>query len=215
MPFDNTPNKLESPFFQRNATNAYYEQINISGSDLIVYHSSSGELTADRISVWATKYGLGNNESASYALTASYALNGGGGTGGVTSGSSYNIYVAYAVSASSVVVTTVSASWASSSIQAQYSTRSLFAVSASWASSSIQAQYATQSLFAISASWASSSLFTNIATSASWASSSISASCASTSSLTTSASYAITASYSIFALASGSLTDILQVQIFS
>lgn len=65
------PNKLESAFFQRDATNSYYEQINISGSDLIIYHSSSGEITADRISVWAAKYGIGGGGTAS--LSSSYA----------------------------------------------------------------------------------------------------------------------------------------------
>jgi len=59
MALNNTPNKLESVWIQRNPLNQYYEQINISGSDLIVYHSSSGELMADKISVWAEKYGLG------------------------------------------------------------------------------------------------------------------------------------------------------------
>lgn len=63
---DDTPNKLESVWIQRNTENQYYEEINISGSDLIVYHSSSGEIQADKISVWAAKYGLG------------------GGTGGTT-----------------------------------------------------------------------------------------------------------------------------------
>jgi len=59
MALNDTPNKLESVWIQRNPLNQFYEQVNISGSNLIVYHSSSGELMADRISVFATKYGLG------------------------------------------------------------------------------------------------------------------------------------------------------------
>ena len=51
MAFTDTPNRLESAFIQRNDANTVYEQINISGSDLIIYHSSSGELTADKISL--------------------------------------------------------------------------------------------------------------------------------------------------------------------
>ena len=59
MAFDSTPNKLESAFIQRNINNSVYEQVNISGSNLIFYHSSSGEFTADKIPVWASKYALG------------------------------------------------------------------------------------------------------------------------------------------------------------
>jgi len=69
MALDDTPNKLESAWIQRNAQNQYYEQINISGSDLIIYHSSSGEIMADKISVWAAKYGIGSGGSSD---TASY-----------------------------------------------------------------------------------------------------------------------------------------------
>lgn len=69
MALDDTPNKLESAWIQRNTENQYYEQINVSGSDLIVYHSSSGEIQADKISVWAAKYGIGSGGSSD---TASY-----------------------------------------------------------------------------------------------------------------------------------------------
>lgn len=74
MPNHEQPNRLESAFFQRDSTNSYYEQVNITGSDLIIYHSSSGEITADKISVWAAKYGIGGGSSSlssSYASTAS------------------------------------------------------------------------------------------------------------------------------------------------
>ena len=63
-------NRLESAFFQRDPANGSYHQVNISGSDLIIYHSSSGELTADKISDWVLKYNIGadskESESASY-----------------------------------------------------------------------------------------------------------------------------------------------------
>lgn len=59
MSFDATPNKLESAFIQRKSDNSVYEQINISGSNVIFYHSSSGEFTADKISAWAIKYDFG------------------------------------------------------------------------------------------------------------------------------------------------------------
>ena len=77
MALNDTPNRLESAFIQRDTTNSYYDQINISGSDLIIYHSSSGELTADKIPVWAAKYNIGggNTLSASWAsqsLSSSY-----------------------------------------------------------------------------------------------------------------------------------------------
>ena len=80
MAFDDTPNRLESCFIQRNDTNDFYEQINISGSNLIIYHSASGELTADKISVWAANYGIGGGGGVipghSYDITASYAASG-------------------------------------------------------------------------------------------------------------------------------------------
>lgn len=61
MALDDTPNKLESVWIQRNTENQYYEQINISGSDLIVYHSSSGEIQADKIPIFLAKYGAGGS----------------------------------------------------------------------------------------------------------------------------------------------------------
>ncbi len=151
MAFDNTPNRLDAAFIQRDRFNQYYEQINISGSNLIIYLDETGSLTADRVSVWAAKYSIGSGGSSlssswasssissSYALTASFALNGGGGGG-----------------------SSDSASWASSSVQAYYATQSL---------------YATNSIYALTASYAySSSYEMEIEISSSWASQSISSS---------------------------------------
>lgn len=177
MPYDNTPNRLEAAFVQRDKTNQYYEQVNISGSNLVIYIDETGSLTADRVSVWAAKYGIGSGGSslssswasssisASYAGTASYLIGGAGNS--------------------------MSSSWASASLQAQYATQSLYATqsisashaltasyliggagnseSSSWASASLQAQYATQSLFAsqsISASYALTSSYTLFASEA-------------------------------------------------
>ena len=116
MAFTDYPNPKESIFVQRKVDNSFYEEIHITGSDLVIYHDSTGLLTADKISVWASKYSLGSGSvsgstittgstypiTASWSQTASYALNGGGS--GVISGGSYNI----------------SSSWASSSLSASY-----------------------------------------------------------------------------------------------
>jgi len=92
MSWDTTPSQLESVFVQRNTLNTFYNQINITGSDLIIYHDEYGILNADKISVWATKYNVGGivtngsyNISTSYAsasisssfsITSSYAIGG-------------------------------------------------------------------------------------------------------------------------------------------
>jgi hypothetical protein len=77
MSFNDNPNKLESIFIQRDNTNTYFSQVNVSGSDVIFYHSSSGEFTADKISVWAAKYGIGSGGSiipgSSYDISASFS----------------------------------------------------------------------------------------------------------------------------------------------
>lgn len=76
MALNETPNRLESVFIQRDPTNAYYEQINISGSDLMIYHKEDGTLTADKVSVWVSKYGIGGSgvtPGGSYDISASWA----------------------------------------------------------------------------------------------------------------------------------------------
>jgi hypothetical protein len=173
--FDNTPNALESAHIQRDKTNSFYEQVNISGSDLVIYHDSSGSLTADRISVWATKYGIAvggslvssswasSSISSSYALTASFALNG-GGTGGSSN----------------------SSSWASSSVQAYYATQSLYAtqsITASYVSASNVNGTVSSASYANSASWAPQLTIPTSVASSSWASSSLSSSLAQTASV--------------------------------
>ncbi len=71
MAFSDVPNSLESVHVQRTSDNLFYEQVNVSGSDLIIYHDSDGVLNADKISVWATKYGFGSTVvSASWASSS-------------------------------------------------------------------------------------------------------------------------------------------------
>ena len=72
MSFDNSPNKLEAAFIQRNETNQYYEEINISASNAVIYLDENGLLTADKISVWAANYGIGTGGGGS-SLSSSWA----------------------------------------------------------------------------------------------------------------------------------------------
>jgi hypothetical protein len=143
-PFDDTPNRLEAVFFQRDSANQYYEQINISGSDLIVYLDSDGRITADKVGVFASKYGLT-----------------GGGTGsGTSASSSWASHSLTSVSASYVI----SASYAVTASYVQNVPSSSYALTASYslngsAAASISSSWASSSLFSISSSWASQSLF--------------------------------------------------------
>jgi hypothetical protein len=94
------PNALESAFIQRDPTNAYYGQINISGSDLIIYHDYTGTLTADKVSVWASHYGIGSSSSSSlsssYALNASYSTSASYAPGNPSISASYSTSASYA-----------------------------------------------------------------------------------------------------------------------
>lgn len=79
MSFNDTPNKLDAVFVQRNDKNQYYEQINISASDAIVYLNEEGKIDVDKISTWISKYNIGSGGSsvssswASSSLSASWA----------------------------------------------------------------------------------------------------------------------------------------------
>jgi hypothetical protein len=93
MALNDTPSKLESVFIQRTPANDFYEQINISGSDLIVYHDENGKINADKVSVFATKYGLGSGSASSGStVSASWASQ--------SLSSSYSVTASYAVTAS-------------------------------------------------------------------------------------------------------------------
>jgi hypothetical protein len=168
MALEETPNKLESVWIQRNTGNQYYEQINVSGSDLIIYHSSSGELQADKIPVFASKYGLGGgaggttvkvsalDTTAGYlggklsaGTNISFSVNSPGGNESITIHST-------AGSGSSEFAT--SASYASSSTHADWAGFASSSLSASYASSSTHADWANFASSSLSASWSSSSL---------------------------------------------------------
>ena len=194
MPYDNTPNRLEAAFVQRDKTNQYYEQVNISGSNLVIYIDETGSLTADRVSVWAAKYGIGSGGSslssswasssisASYAGTASYLIGGAGNS--------------------------MSSSWASASLQAQYATQSLYATQSISASHALTASYLIGGAGnSESSSWASSSISSSYAVQASNAATAISASYAPVTGVITNAETASVA-FSINFIPSASLSAI-------
>ena len=144
--------------------------------------------------------------SASFAKTASYASNGGGG--GPSISASYALTASYASNGGGG--SSPSSSWASSSVSASYATTASAATSitfipssatsASWASSSISASYALTASYASNGGGGSSP-------SSSWASSSISASYATTAGTANALSYTpSTASYSATASAATSIT---------
>jgi len=122
-------------------------------------------------------FDLSQSISSSYALTASYSLNGG----------------------SSSFIPTVSASWASASIfstSASFASSSLNSISASWASTSISTSFATTASFTITSSFSVVSFYD---ISSSYASSSTSSSFLNgphTGSTFGTASWAVSASWS-------------------
>ncbi len=125
-------NQRDIVILQRDPNNAVYEEIHISGSDLIFYSNATGDLTADKIAdfmaIWLS------------ALTAVAS----------SSWSSQSLSSFY----SSASKWTDSASWAShsfTSVSSSWASQSFASVSSSWASASSVAFAAT------SASWASAS----------------------------------------------------------
>lgn len=222
MSYDNTPNRLESAFIQRDNANQYYEQVNLSGSDLVIYHDENGLLTADKVLVWATKYGIGaggqalSSSWASHSYVAEYASQ--------SISTSVSLTASYLIGGSDL---SVSASWASASIQSQFTTESLYSTQSLYSTSSISASYAETASNAqtasyllnyaptVSSSWASSSMEAWFATQSLYATRSITASNADTASYVSasniggtvlSASFCTTASYALMSRASASLT---------
>jgi hypothetical protein len=233
MSYDNTPNRLESAFVQRETGNQYYEQVNISGSDLVIYHDSTGKLTADKVLVWASLYGIGSGGTSLSSSWASQSLS-----------ASVALTASYLIGGSDL---SVSSSWASASLESQYATQSLYAtqsISSSNATSASHALFSDESftsdtVTAIAVgggpyniallgsnggvvnvyadnngdflySVADKTLYVKHAeTTASWATSSLSASYITASNIVgaiLSASYAATASFAYFAFASQSIT---------
>lgn len=71
MSFSDTPNRLEAVFIQRDETNVRYDQINISGSNLIIFTNSTGSIDADKIPVWCDKYNIAHGTSSAPSNTGS------------------------------------------------------------------------------------------------------------------------------------------------
>ncbi len=181
--------------------------VSSSYSDFSVSASWAPNLHQQDSSSWSSA-----SLSSSYALTASFALNGGGGGTSLTTGSTYYITSSNAISSSWAPSITndfsVSSSWASASLSS---------ISASWASTSISSAFASSASYligysvptlvssSISSSWASASLFT---ISSSFASSSISSSYAGNAgtTITTGSTYQITSSYSLNSILANSST---------
>lgn len=221
MSFPSTPNRLEAVFVQRNTGNTRYDQINISGSDLIVYLDAEGKINADKISTWAATYGIGGggtSASSSWASQSRFSSTASFATLSLTSYSSswashsftstsasYSLSASYALSASKAE----SASYALSSsnaISASYAISSSNTVTASYAISASQSQTSSYSLvsgLAYTASYITASAIDGTvrsAASSSFASSSLSASYVSSSNIVgpvISASYALTASFAL------------------
>lgn len=105
MSISNTnPQPKDVVILQRDDLNTVYGETHISGSSLIIYIDENGDLNADNSSSFYTNFPpSANTISSSYALTASFALNGGNSTGSgaaLTTGSTYQITASNAISSS-------------------------------------------------------------------------------------------------------------------
>src|SRR5579862_5101632 len=161
MAIGNTnPNPKDVVILQRDDTNTYYGETHISGSSLIVYIDSNGYVNADGSASFYSQFpptnASGSSISASYAVTASFALNGGTGGNSVSSSwasqslsSSYAVTASYAMNGGSGG-NSVSSSWASQSLSSSFSA---FATSASFSTTSSFSSLAKTSSFAITSSY--------------------------------------------------------------
>ncbi len=70
MSFSDTPQKLEAVLIQRNESNTYYEQINVSGSNMLSYFDEHGKVNVDTFTTLFQKYSFGN-----FAITKSISTN--------------------------------------------------------------------------------------------------------------------------------------------
>lgn len=150
MALSDTPNKLESVWIQRNQLNQFYEQINVSGSDLIVYHSSSGELQADKIPIFAAKYGLkGADEKAKVSPTDTTS---GYLSSKIVQGANISITIINPGANETMSIASIGGAVCD---QATLATASIVASSSLYATNSF---YATHSIFASHSVYASESL---------------------------------------------------------
>lgn len=178
MAFSDTPNRLEAVFIQRDTSNSRYDQINISGSDLIVYLDSTGKINADKIGVWAAIYGIGSGSSSS-----------GSGTS-VSSSWASSSFTSYFATQSLFSTQSLFATQSRFATQSLFSTQSLFTT---------QSLFSTQSLFATQSISSSYAVTSSFSISASFSPGSISSSYSLSSSHAESASYALTSSYALTA----------------
>lgn len=180
------PSRLEAVFVQRDDHNNFFEQINVSGSNLIVYLDSTGHITASKIPQWASLYNLtgggGNSDSASYALSSSYAG---------TSSFSFN---------------SLSSSHSNISDTASYITSSAITGTVTSASNALSASNAISASYALSGSFTQTASFSQFATNAGHATSADSA---------TSASYALSASYAFTASSAVSASNALTASVLA
>ena len=142
-----TPNSRDVVFIQRGGTgNNFYEEVHISGSNLIFYTDPAGRMTADKTSSFFAS--ITNQSSASWAsqsFLSNYSIS--------SSWASQSLSASWAPSTPSN--TSISASWASSSISSSYSS---FSVTSSFAlnfNPSATASYAVSSSNAVNAITAS------------------------------------------------------------
>lgn len=171
---------LSSRFSQRNLANTAYNEVFVSGSNLLVGTDNSGILTGLTI-VPSSSYAISasyalNSRSSSYAVSTSYATNAGNAGTTLITGSTYPITSSWSLNA-------ISSSYANS---ASYSLSSSYGLSASYAETS---SYALSASYAFSASYSLSSSYSLSGSYAYSASYAVSASYASSASLAETASY--------------------------
>src|ERR1035437_6320995 len=177
MAFDSTPNSLESSFATRDATNNFYEGVHISGSNLVIYHDETGLLTADKVSVWATKYGIGGlSISASWAsssISASYVPNLYPQVAQITVPSaswvSASVFITTAQTASYVTASNVIGTVSSASLATTASYINAINVVGVVASASYVFTSSYETTVEISSSWASASLSSSYSLTSSYA----------------------------------------------
>jgi len=79
------------------------------GADIVYYNAVVGSGVSGSLAIWTDKYVLSSSNvapSASYAITASFALNGGGGGTSLVSGAFYDISASYAITSSASTLNT-------------------------------------------------------------------------------------------------------------
>jgi hypothetical protein len=175
-------NSKDIVFIQRDDANTLYRQVNISASNAVFYVDADGHLSASKVATFPHTWPSSSNSiTSSYAFTSSYALNALGGSSDTSLSASWassSISSSYAELASSsstseTAINSLAADFALLAGEAIHTISSSYTVSASWAPMPPAATTSNSS------SWASSSLYSIVAEyatsslSSSWASSSL------------------------------------------